>query len=59
MCYGGMDPKYMMRDIEERMKGVAFVTDKSEEPGQMPAGGLVVWVRGFFRRMTGKDVVNG
>jgi hypothetical protein len=34
MCYGGQDAKYMMRDIEERMKGVAFVADKSETPGE-------------------------
>jgi hypothetical protein len=59
MCYGGYEPKYMMRDIEERVKGVAFVQDKSEEPGQMPAAGLSVRLRAFFRRITRKDLVNG
>ena len=59
MCYGGLDPKYMMRDIEERMKGVAFVTDKSEEPGQSPEVGLSVWLRDLFRRITRKDPVHG
>ena len=59
MCYGSMDPKYMMRDIEERMKGVAFAADKSEEPGQMAAGGLLVRLRDFFRWMKRKDLVNG
>ena len=59
MCYGATDPKYMRRATPERMKGVAFVADKSEEPGQMPAGGLSVWLRNFFRRMKRKDLVNG
>ena len=49
----------MMRDIEERVKGVAFARDKSEEPGQMPAAGLSVRLRAFFRRITRKDLVNG
>jgi hypothetical protein len=59
MCYGGYEPKYMLRDIEERMKGVAFGRDKSEEPGQMAAGGPVVWLRTFFRWVKRKDLVNG
>ena len=59
MCYGSLDPKYMLHPVPERMKGVAFVADKSEEPGQMPAGGLSVWLRNFFRRMKRKDLVNG
>jgi hypothetical protein len=59
MCYGGPDPKYMMRDIEERVKGVAFGQDKSETPGQSPVAGLVVWLRVLFRRTQRKDLVNG
>ena len=59
MCYGGLDTKYVLRDIEERVKGVAFGLDKSETPGQMTAGGYVVWMRNFFRRKTRKDLVNG
>jgi hypothetical protein len=59
MCYGGVDAKYMMRDIEERVKGVAFIADKSETPGQEPAGGLGVWLRAIFRWEKRKDLVNG
>ena len=59
MCYGGQDVKYMTRDIEERMKGVAFVADKSETPGEKPVGGLVVWLQAMFRRKTRKDLVHG
>ena len=51
MCYGGVDPKYLMRDAEARMKGVAFARDVSEEPGQMPTGGLWPRLVAFFRRM--------
>ena len=59
MCYGSLDPKYMMRDMEERMKGVAFTADKSEEPGQLPAGGLAVRLQDLFRRITRKEPVHG
>ncbi len=59
MCYGGLDTKFVLRDIEDRMKGVAFQADKSETPGQMAAGGLIVRLRDFFRRKTRKDLVNG
>ena len=51
MCYGGLDPKYLMRDAEARMKGVAFARDTSEEPGQMQAGGRWARLVAFFRRM--------
>lgn len=59
MCYGGYDPKFMMRDTEERMKGVAFIADKSETPLQMPQGGLIVWLRAVFQRKTRKDQCHG
>ena len=49
MCYGGVDPKYMMRDIEARVKGVAFARDKSEVAGKMPAAGLWVRLVALFR----------
>ena len=32
MCYGGLDAKYILRDIEARVKPVAFAADKSETP---------------------------
>ena len=59
MCYGGLDTKYVLREMEDRMKGVAFQVDKSEEPGQMAAAGCIVRLRDFFRRKTRKDLVNG
>jgi len=59
MCHAGLDAKLMVRDIEERMKGVAFVADKSETPHETAAGGLRVWLRAWFGRKTRKDLVNG
>lgn len=38
MCYGGLDTKYIMADIEARVKGVAFAAEKNEEPGQPKRG---------------------
>ena len=31
MCYGGQDPKYMMRDIEARVKHLSFEQDKTKQ----------------------------
>jgi hypothetical protein len=50
MCQGGLDPKYMMRDVEARVKGVAFAQDKSEVAGEMPAPGLLARLVALFRR---------
>lgn len=58
MCYGAQEPKYMMRDIEDRVKGVAFEADKSEEPGKFPAGGLMVRLRGVIRWIKRKDLAH-
>ena len=40
MCYGGLDTKYIMADIDARLKSVAFEADKKEEPGQPMRGVL-------------------
>ncbi len=59
MCYGGYEPKYMLRDAEERMKGVAFIADKSETPLQVHNAGWMVWLRAIFRRISRKDTAHG
>jgi len=59
MCYGGYDAKYMLRDADERMKGVAFIADKSETPLQVHKAGPLVWLRAIFRRATRKDTAHG
>ncbi len=58
MCYGGLDPKYLMRDADERMKGVAFTRDTSEVAGKLPDG---LWARllSLIRHGKQKDVAHG
>ena len=58
LCYAGLATKYIWRDIEARMKPVAFGADTSEETGK----GL--WERGFglvtgLRRWLRKEFVHG
>jgi hypothetical protein len=31
MCYGGQDPKYLMRDIEARVKHLSFEQDTTKQ----------------------------
>ena len=59
MCYGGYDPKYMLRDAQDRMKGVAFARDTSQIPQQAPVAGLLVRLWAVFRRNTRKDLTHG
>lgn len=58
MCYGSLDPKFMMQDTRERVKGVAFVAEKTEEP-EIPDVGLMARLMGLVRRMKQKDVAHG
>lgn len=50
MCYGGQDPKYLMRDIEARVKHLSFEQDTTKQAAQVAQGGLLARLR---------DVVNG
>ncbi len=50
MCYGSLDPKYMMRDIEARVKHLSLEQDKTKQAAPAPHAGLLARIR---------DVVNG
>ncbi len=50
MCYGGIDPKYMLRDTRAHVKDVAFGQDKSEVAGDVLPGGLWARLVALFRR---------
>ena len=53
MCYGGLPTKYLVADIEARVKGVAFAGEKKEEPGQPKQGvfaDLAALVTGWMRK---------
>ena len=43
MCYGNLDPKYMMRDIEARVKHLSFEQDTTKQAAPVPQMGL--WAR--------------
>jgi len=48
MCYGGLDPKYQMRDIEARVKSLTFEPDTQKQA--VPVGmmarmrDVIVWL---------------
>ena len=51
MCYGNVDPKLAMRDIEARVKHLSLAgQDETKQATRAPFGGLLARLR---------DVVNG
>lgn len=54
MCYGNLDPKYMMRDIEARVKHLSFEQDKAKQAAPSAPAGLFARLRdaviGLLRR---------
>ena len=44
MCYGGLDPKYGMREIEARVASL-HLPQRDVEQAPAPAGGLLVWLK--------------
>lgn len=52
MCYASYDPKYMMRDIEERVRGVSLQADAATPSAQVagPAVGVWAFLTGLLHR---------
>jgi hypothetical protein len=46
MCYGSLDPKAMMRDMDARLGSVAGLRDTAETPKAAPKAGLLaaIWL---------------
>jgi hypothetical protein len=55
MCYGGLDPKYMMRDIEARVKHLSFEQDKTKQAAPVAQAGLFARLRDAVRTLLRKD----
>jgi hypothetical protein len=60
MCYGSLDPKYAMREAEDRLKGLSFQAvarpDQTEDnTAPAPAFGLFARVRAAVARLKRKD----
>ncbi|MFM7333061.1 MAG: hypothetical protein ACKO2N_18405 [Tabrizicola sp.] len=54
MCYGGLDPKYMMRDIEARVKHLSYEQDRTKQAAPV-AQRLLARLRDAVRGLLRKD----
>lgn len=54
MCYGNLDPKHMMRDIEARVKPLSYVQDTTKQAAPAPQFGLLAQVRDAVRALLRK-----
>jgi hypothetical protein len=48
MCYGNLDPKYMVREMDQRLKSVAFEPKRIEQAEPKPHAGLLAPVRAML-----------
>jgi hypothetical protein len=55
MCYGGLDPKYAMRDIEARVKHLSFEQDMTKQAAPVAQGGLLARLRDVVTGWLTKD----
>lgn len=56
MCYGGLDPKYQMREIEARAKTYGFEADTRKQAAPGAAPGLMALARGIWVWLRRKEV---
>lgn len=59
MCYGNLDPKYAMRDIEARVKHLSFAQEKTKEAAPLPQAGLLARLRDAARALWRKERAHG
>jgi hypothetical protein len=55
MCYGNLDPKYAMRDIEARVKHLSYEQDTTKQAAPAPQAGLFARLRGVVTALLRKD----
>jgi hypothetical protein len=55
MCYGSLDPKYLMRDIEARVKHLSSEQDTTKQAAPLPQVGLFARLRGVVAALLRKD----
>jgi hypothetical protein len=56
MCYGSIDPKYLARDIEARIKPLSQAQVPEKEGAPEGPGGVMAWAHALWARISRKDV---
>jgi hypothetical protein len=56
MCYGSIDPKYLARDIEARVKPLSLAHVPEKEGAPEVPGGAMAWARALWVRIRRKDL---
>jgi hypothetical protein len=55
MCYGNLDPKHQMREIEARVKHLSFEQDRPKQAAPAPQVGLFARLHDALARLLRKD----
>ncbi len=55
MCYGNLDPKYQMRDLDARVKHLSYEQDTTKQAAAGPQAGLFARLREMAKTLLRKD----
>ena len=58
MCYGGLDPKYQMREIEARVKTFGYEQKTQKQAAHETSPGLMARAKAIVDWLLRKDVRN-
>jgi hypothetical protein len=53
MCCGSLDPKHALREMDDRLKSVSWLTDTRD--ARSPTRGLSAWLRAVLARRVWKE----
>jgi hypothetical protein len=56
MCYGSLDPKYVTRDLDARVKSLSWTADTEKEAAQPVRGGVMARLRAVWARIRRKEL---
>ncbi len=55
MCYGNLDPKHLMRDIDTRVKHLSSAQDMTKQAASVPQVGVLARLRDAVLALLRKD----
>ena len=55
MCYGNLDPKHAMRDLDARLKHLSVAQEQTKQAARAPLMGLVARLRDAMTGLLRKD----